>query len=78
MRDRSDREYRRAMDAPDIESLIVSQREETMRKTAAFVVLTLAFFLSACSQGPQGPKGEQGPLVLRGRRASKGRPALLE
>jgi hypothetical protein len=32
-----------------------------MRKSAVFVVFTLAIFLSACGQGQQGPKGEQGP-----------------
>jgi hypothetical protein len=32
-----------------------------MRKSAAFVVLTLAVFLSGCGQGPQGPKGDPGP-----------------
>lgn len=80
MRNRSDREYRRAMDAPDIDSLIVSQKwEETMRKSAAFVVLTLAFFLSACSQGPQGlqgAKGDQGPPGSPGAAGPKGEQGL--
>ena len=49
-----------------------------MRKPPVFLVFTLAVFLSACGQGPQGPKGDQGPPVLRVRKAIRGRLALLE
>lgn len=42
-----------------------------MRKSAAFVVLTLAVFLSACGQGP---KGEQGPPGLQGAKGDQGSP----
>jgi hypothetical protein len=53
-----------------------------MRKSP-FVVLTLAVFLSACSQGPQGlqgskgdtgPKGEQGPAGPAGPKGEQGPP----
>jgi hypothetical protein len=47
-----------------------------MRQLAAVAVFTLAVFLSACGQGPQGPKGDQGPPVLRLREAIRGRLAL--
>jgi hypothetical protein len=46
-----------------------------MRKSSAFVVLTLAVFLSACSQGPQGlqgAKGDQGPPGPAGAAGAKG------
>jgi hypothetical protein len=43
-----------------------------MRKLAAFVVLTLAIFLSACGQGQQGPKGEQGPPGPQGAKGDQG------
>jgi Collagen triple helix repeat (20 copies) len=43
-----------------------------MRKSATFVVFTLAAFLSACGQGPQGPKGEQGPPGPPGVAGAKG------
>jgi Collagen triple helix repeat (20 copies) len=45
-----------------------------MRKSAAFVVLTLAMFLSACGQGQQGPKGEQGPPGPQGAKGDQGPP----
>ena len=45
-----------------------------MRKSAAFVVLTLAVFLGACGQGPQGPKGEQGPPGPQGAKGEQGSP----
>jgi collagen triple helix repeat protein len=46
-----------------------------MRKSsAAFVVLALAIFLSACGQGPQGPKGEQGPPGPQGAKGDQGPP----
>jgi Collagen triple helix repeat (20 copies) len=45
-----------------------------MRKSAAFVVFTLAVFLSACSQGPQGPKGDQGPPGPQGTKGEQGPP----
>jgi Collagen triple helix repeat (20 copies) len=45
-----------------------------MRKSALFVVLTLAVFLSACGQGPQGPKGEQGPPGPQGAKGDQGSP----
>jgi Collagen triple helix repeat (20 copies) len=46
-----------------------------MRKSCAFVVLTLVVFLSACSQGPQGlqgAKGDQGPPGAPGVTGPKG------
>jgi Collagen triple helix repeat (20 copies) len=47
-----------------------------MRKSAAFVVFTLAMFLSACGQGQQGPKGEQGPPGPQGAKGDQGPPGL--
>jgi hypothetical protein len=46
-----------------------------MRKLAAFVVLTLAMFLSACGQGQQGAKGEQGPPGPQGAKGDQGPPS---
>ena len=46
----------------------------TMRKSAAVVVSTLAVFLTACGQGPQGPKGEQGPPSSQGAKGEQGPP----
>jgi hypothetical protein len=45
-----------------------------MRKSGAFVVLTLALFLSACGQGQQGPKGDQGPPGPQGAKGDQGPP----
>jgi len=45
-----------------------------MRMSAAFAVLTLAMFLSACGQGQQGPKGEQGPPGPQGAKGDQGPP----
>jgi hypothetical protein len=45
-----------------------------MRKSAPFVVLTLSLFLTACGQGPQGPKGEQGPPGPQGSKGDQGPP----
>jgi Collagen triple helix repeat (20 copies) len=45
-----------------------------MRKSSVFVVLTLAVFLSACGQGQQGPKGEQGPPGPQGAKGDQGPP----
>jgi Collagen triple helix repeat (20 copies) len=45
-----------------------------MRKSVVFVVFTLAVFLSACGQGPQGPKGEQGPPGPQGAKGDQGPP----
>ena len=45
-----------------------------MRKSAAFVVFTLAMLLGACGQGQQGPKGEQGPPGPQGARGEQGPP----
>jgi hypothetical protein len=45
-----------------------------MRKSAAVVVFTLAVFLSACGQGPQGPKGDQGPPGPQGGKGDQGPP----
>jgi len=45
-----------------------------MRKSSAFVVLALAIFLSACGQGQQGPKGEQGPPGPQGAKGDQGPP----
>jgi collagen triple helix repeat protein len=44
-----------------------------MRKSA-FLVFTLAVFLSACGQGQQGPKGEQGPPGPQGAKGDQGPP----
>jgi hypothetical protein len=45
-----------------------------MRKSAAFVVLALAVILSACGQGQQGSKGEQGPPGPQGAKGDQGAP----
>jgi hypothetical protein len=45
-----------------------------MRKSAGFVVFTLAVFLSACGQGQQGSKGEQGPPGPQGAKGDQGSP----
>jgi hypothetical protein len=45
-----------------------------MRTSAAVVVFTLAVFLTACGQGPQGPKGEQGPPGPQGAKGDQGPP----
>ena len=45
-----------------------------MHKSAAVVVFTLALLLSACGQGPQGPKGEQGPPGPQGAKGDQGPP----
>ena len=45
-----------------------------MRKSLPVVVLTLAVFLSACGQGQQGPKGEQGPPGPQGAKGDQGPP----
>jgi hypothetical protein len=45
-----------------------------MRKSGAFVIFTLAVFLSACGQGQQGPKGEQGPPGPQGAKGDQGPP----
>lgn len=45
-----------------------------MRKSATVAVFTLAVFLSACGQGPQGPKGEQGPPGPQGAKGDQGPP----
>jgi hypothetical protein len=52
--------------------------DRAMRKSAAVVVFTLAVFLSACGQGQQGPKGEQGPPGPQGAKGDQGPPALPE
>src|SRR5215467_7693273 len=49
-------------------------KEGAMRKSAAIVVFTLAIFLSACGQGQQGPKGEQGPPGPQGAKGEQGPP----
>jgi Collagen triple helix repeat (20 copies) len=41
---------------------------------SVFVVLTLAMFLSACGQGQQGPRGEQGPPGPQGSKGEQGPP----
>src|SRR5215472_17243124 len=48
--------------------------EGAMRKSAAVVVFTLAIFLSACGQGQQGPRGEQGPPGPQGGKGDQGPP----
>jgi hypothetical protein len=48
--------------------------EGTMRKSATVVIFTLAVFLSACGQGQQGPKGEQGPPGPQGAKGDQGPP----
>jgi hypothetical protein len=45
-----------------------------MRKSGAFVIFTLAVILSACGQGQQGPKGEQGPPGPQGAKGDQGPP----
>jgi hypothetical protein len=45
-----------------------------MRKSGRFVIFTLAVFLSACGQGQQGPKGEQGPPGPQGAKGDQGPP----
>jgi hypothetical protein len=45
-----------------------------VRKSAAFVVFALAVCLSACGQGPQGPKGDQGPPGPQGAKGDQGPP----
>ena len=45
-----------------------------MRKSAAVAVFTLAVFLSACGQGQQGPKGDQGPPGHQGAKGDQGPP----
>jgi Collagen triple helix repeat (20 copies) len=45
-----------------------------MRTSAAFVVFTLVLFVGACSQGPQGPKGDQGPPGPQGAKGDQGPP----
>jgi hypothetical protein len=45
-----------------------------MRKSATVVIFTLAVFLSACGQGQQGPKGEQGPPGPQGAKGDQGPP----
>jgi hypothetical protein len=44
-----------------------------MRKSS-LLVFTLAVFLSACGQGQQGPKGEQGPPGPQGAKGDQGPP----
>jgi Collagen triple helix repeat (20 copies) len=39
---------------------------------SVFVFLTLAVFVSACSQGPQGPTGQQGPPGPQGTKGDQG------
>ena len=45
-----------------------------MRRSAAVIIFTLAVFLSACSQGQQGSKGEQGPPGPQGGKGDQGPP----
>ena len=45
-----------------------------MRKSSGLVIFTLAVFLSACGQGQQGPKGEQGPPGPQGSKGDQGPP----
>jgi hypothetical protein len=45
-----------------------------MRKAGPFVFLTLALFLSACGQGQQGAKGDQGPPGPQGGKGDQGPP----
>jgi hypothetical protein len=45
-----------------------------MRKSAAVVVFTFTVFLSACSQGQQGPKGDQGHPGPQGPKGDQGPP----
>ena len=45
-----------------------------MRKSITVVVFTLAVFVSACGQGQQGPKGEQGPPGPQGAKGEQGPP----
>jgi len=45
-----------------------------MRNSAALMVFTFTLFLSACGQGQQGPKGEQGPPGPQGAKGEQGPP----
>ena len=45
-----------------------------MRKSITVAVFTLAVFVSACGQGQQGPKGEQGPPGPQGAKGEQGPP----
>src|SRR3974390_1890206 len=45
-----------------------------MRKSITVAVFTLAVFVSACGQGQQGPKGEQGPPGPQGAKGDQGPP----
>src|SRR6516165_10488212 len=45
-----------------------------MRKSITVAVFTLAVFVSACGQGQQGPKGEQGPPGPQGAKGPQGPP----
>jgi hypothetical protein len=45
-----------------------------MRKSITVAAFTLAVFLSACGQGQQGPKGEQGPPGPQGAKGEQGQP----
>ena len=45
-----------------------------MRKSITVAVFTLAVFVSACGQGQQGPKGEQGPPGPQGAKGEQGQP----
>src|SRR5512135_1365806 len=53
---------------------VPAKMEGAMRKSATVVVFTLAVFLSACGQGPQGPKGDQGPPGPQGAKGDQGPP----
>ena len=48
--------------------------EATMRKTFAFLVLSVAVLLAACGQGQPGPKGDQGPAGPQGAKGEQGPP----
>ena len=45
-----------------------------MRKSFAFAILSLAVLLTACGQGQQGLKGEQGPAGPQGSKGEQGPP----
>src|SRR6516165_256324 len=45
-----------------------------MRKSITVAVFALAVFVSACGQGQQGPKGEQGPPGPQGAKGEQGPP----
>jgi len=59
---------------PNPQILFINNRKTEHRKSPAIVFFTLAVFLSACGQGQQGPKGDQGPPGPQGSKGDQGPP----